>query len=727
MTTSYPKLDFNEIKERKAFLEWTEQDVHLLHHHRKLFTRAACKILDGFYAHLSTFPELKSLLSEGGVLAHLRQVQRRYWQRMFSGRYDADYVQDRLRIGLAHQRVGLKPKWYIGSYAWFLNRLLETVCHAQTLAWNEKSAVLKSLVKIVFFDLSLAIETYVEADRLALERLKTHLERIVDTVPEALLTLDATGSLLAANPAAKRLFERSWANLKITSLSQLLADERGQPLSLHRLLEHLWCPGAPPLSALARQESDRQVPVEITLSSLPYEEPPCYLAVIRDVSRQKQTEAKLRQLAQFDPLTGLPNRALFLDRLAQALARSHRYQTQVAVLFLDLDDFKKINDSFGHLVGDQLLKQAALRLKSVLRETDTLARLGGDEFALCLPDLHHPEGYQPIAAKLSAAFTPSFRLESQEVFVKASIGIALFPHHGSDPHTLLKHADAAMYEAKHKRLGYCCYNAALEHAATHRITLESELHRALEREEFYLVFQPQVELASGRIVGLEALLRWRSQALGEVSPAGFIPYLEHTGLIHPVGEWVLRTACLQVVQMQKAHGLELALAVNCSARQIAQPDFPERLYQMLCAVGFPPKQLELEITENTLMERNEATIGNLETLRAMGVRLAIDDFGIGYSSLGYLKSFSFHTLKIDRSFIQQLHSDKDMQLARHIVGIGKSLELTVVAEGIETEEQLATVQALGCDLVQGYYFSPPIEIQALSALLTHTFAANHQA
>ncbi|GAB6068132.1 hypothetical protein JCM13664_14510 [Methylothermus subterraneus] len=714
-TFPLPSLDLAEIQQRMAFLELTEADAALLRQHRKALTRAAGQILDDFYAHLLKFPELQSLLAKSETLGHLKKVQRRYWQTLVSGRYDAQYVADRLKIGAAHQKAGLKLQWYTGAYAWFLSRLAEIVAQKEGFAPERQAALLGALIKLVFFDLSLAVETYVAADQAALEAIKTHLQRVLNTVPDTLLTLDAQGTIQACNPAAERLFGQPQGQLLGQKLNALLADEFDRPLAIHSVLTHLWRPGSAPLAALALTNQG-QVPVEITVAPLPGEDLPCYLAVVRDVRRQKQAEQELLRLAQFDPLTALPNRSLFLDRLAQEVARACRHRSLLAVLFLDLDDFKHINDSFGHLSGDLVLKQVAQRLKKALRKTDTVARFGGDEFVLCLPDLKSPEEPLPIATKLLETFAAPFRLETQEVFVKASVGIALYPHHGSDPHTLLKHADAAMYEAKRQRLGPYCYNAALEHAAIHKLTLEGELHRALEREEFYLVYQPQVDLR-GRIAGVEALLRWRNPSLGEVPPARFIPCLEHSGLIFPVGEWVFQTACAQLKQWQESLGVELTLAVNVSARQIAQPDFPEIVYRELVRFGIDPARLELEVTENTLLEPSELVVGNLETLRAMGVLLAIDDFGTGYSSLGCLKRFPFRTLKIDKSFIQHLETEKDLALASHLVGIGKSLGLCVVAEGVETKPQLDLVLKLGCDRVQGYFFSPPLEPQKLSPKL----------
>ncbi len=647
------------------------------------------------------------LSSEPALLGNLKKTQRRYWQRLVSGKYDLAYAQDRLRIGIAHQRAGLNLKWYIGSYAWFLTRLLPALCLQPELDLTQKLKLYGALLKLVFFDLSLAVDTYLAADLAQIEKTKREFEHIFTTVPDAILTFDAHGRIETANSAACRLFGQALAGL---ALPELLASQ-SKALTLHRLLEAWWHPSAP----LEAEIISTKTPVEVTVTQFPSEGLPRYLAVVRDLSRQKQAEAKLIQLAQFDPLTALPNRALFLDRLARELARAHRYQRLVAVLFLDLDDFKKINDSFGHLVGDTLLKQVALRLKSAVRETDTIARFGGDEFVLCVADLQGPEDHLPIVNKLFEVFKDPFRMQTQEVFVKASLGIALFPNHGTDPHILLKHANAAMYEAKRKHLGHYCYNAVLEQAAIQKITLEGELHRALERGEFYLLYQPQVDF-QGRLLGVEALLRWRNPSLGEISPIRFIPHLEVCGLIHPVGEWILATACRQLLSLQEHLSQELILAVNLSAQQVARPDFPEQVFQILSSLGLRPNCLELEITEHVLMESSEVTLSNLETLCALGIRLAIDDFGTGYSSLGYLKSFPFHTLKIDKSFIHNLTTAKDLALARHIVEIGKSLKMSVVAEGVETKAQFHLVQELGCDRIQGHFFSPPVEPKELIQL-----------
>jgi diguanylate cyclase (GGDEF)-like protein/PAS domain S-box-containing protein len=612
--------------------------------------------------------------------------------------------------------MGVKLKWYTGSYAWWLTRLIRALCSQEDLNPTERAELLVALVKLIFFDMSLAIDTYLKADLDQIQALTEHLKHVLDAVPEAILTVDAQGQILRANPAAEHLFGQPTPKLLGQALERFLTDERGRPLTLHALLAHLWRPGSPPLPA-----NTAQFPVEITTTPLP-EDFPQYLVVARDVSQQKQAEQKLLKLANFDPLTSLPNRNLFFDRLTQALAHAHRHRELVALAFLDLDDFKKINDSLGHLMGDRLLVQVAQRLQEVLRASDTLARFGGDEFVFILPELKTCEGYVPVVTKLLETFALPFRLGTQEVFAHASLGIALFPHHGTDPNTLLKHADAAMYEAKRLKVKYYCYNPALEAQAAHKLTVEGELYRALERQEFFPVYQPQVELSSGRILGVEALLRWSNPNLGEVSPGHFLPLLEHSGLIHEVGAWMLRTALAQLSRWQTTLGRELTLALNLSVYQLSQPDFAQLVYRELQAVGLSPGHLELEVTEHLFLAPSETVLANLEALCAIGVRLAIDDFGTGYASLACLKSFPFHTLKIDKSFIQHLTTDKDLLLAQHIVGIGKSLGLSVIAEGVETPSHLELVKRLGCDLVQGYFFSPPVKAQGLTELLLKPWA-----
>jgi diguanylate cyclase (GGDEF)-like protein/PAS domain S-box-containing protein len=425
---------------------------------------------------------------------------------------------------------------------------------------------------------------------------------------------------------------------------------------------------------------------------------------------RRNAEQRLTYLAQFDTLTGLPNRSLFLDRFGQTLTQAARSDWLVGVLFVDLDRFKIVNDTLGHGVGDQLLVQVAQRLSHCVRTADTVGRLGGDEFAFVLPDLARADDAGLVAEKVVAQLARPFELDGQEVYVSASIGIAIYPGDGDDPDVLLRNADTAMYRTKEAgRASYQFYRPQMNERAAERLKLESQLRGALERGEFVLHYQPKVGLDSGEISGFEALLRWQHPVRGLVPPLEFISILEDTGLIVPVGEWVVRSVCAQLLQWQR-DGVPLRpVAVNLSARQFQQADLGSVVAAIIADAGIEPGLLEFELTESMLMNDPEAAVRTLQRMRTWGVRLAVDDFGTGYSSLAYLKRFPLDALKIDRAFIRDITTDPDdAAITQAIIGLAHSMKLTVVAEGVESLAQLAFLRARGCDEMQGYYFARPL-------------------
>ncbi|MCL1471859.1 EAL domain-containing protein [Argonema antarcticum A004/B2] len=423
--------------------------------------------------------------------------------------------------------------------------------------------------------------------------------------------------------------------------------------------------------------------------------------------------------ALHDLLTGLPNRILFNERLLISLANARSNREKLAVMFLDLDRFKKINDTLGHEVGDRLLKVVALRLTSCIRDTDILARWGGDEFTLLLPNISGAECSAEIAQKILDTLKPPFFLSNNYFHITSSIGIALYPDDGEDAETLIKNADAALYSAKAKgRNNYQFYTRNINEQASELLFLENRLHHAWERGEFLVYYQPKVNVNTGKITGMEALVRWQSPELGFVSPGKFIPIAEENGLIVPIGAWVLRTACTQSKAWLDAGLSPILMAVNLSARQLQQPDLVEMVAQILAETNLEPRFLELEITETTAMQNVDFTKEILRELNRMGVRISIDDFGTGYSSLNYLKNFPIHTIKIDRSFVRDMAVDPyDVAIASAVVALGKSFNMSVVAEGVETVEQLECLHKLGCEEMQGYLFSKPLPDKDAIALL----------
>lgn len=436
----------------------------------------------------------------------------------------------------------------------------------------------------------------------------------------------------------------------------------------------------------------------------------------------KQRTAELNHHANHDAITDLPNRILFEDRLSQALVHARSHQQNVAMLFLALDRFKKIHDTLGHAVGCQLLRDAAQRLSGCLNNGSTIARFEGDEFALLLTqaDGTKAEDVVEIVYKINESFKLPFALDDHEVFVTSSIGIGLYPDDGMDAPTLLKNVGAALYRAKEQGgNNYHFYTADMNAKALKRLTLESNLRRAVERSEFKVYYQPQISIPSGEIVGMEALVRWQHPDLGLVAPNEFIPLAEDTGLIVPIGEWVLQTACAQ----NKAWQLEgydlLSLSVNLSARQFQQQDLSRVINRILLETTLDPHFLELELTESSIMKNAESAILMLDMLKTMGVRISIDDFGTGYSSLGYLKRLPIDILKIDSSFVRDVTTKADdATLVEAIVRLAHNLRLKVVAEGVETEEQLNFLSHLGCDAWQGFLYSKPVPAAAFSELLT---------
>jgi diguanylate cyclase (GGDEF)-like protein/PAS domain S-box-containing protein len=440
--------------------------------------------------------------------------------------------------------------------------------------------------------------------------------------------------------------------------------------------------------------------------------------LLAEVAEREQVESRVRHLANHDELTGLPNRRLLLDRLAQALALARRGGDELAVMFLDLDRFKTINDSLGHLIGDELLRAVAQRIAGLVREGDTVARLGGDEFVIVLPRIASGGQAALVAGKVTDTLAQAFRIGGHELRITPSIGIALYPGDGETPETLLRNADSAMYHAKEAgRDNHQFFAAQMNVAAAMRLELENDLLHALERGELFLHYQPRIEIATGRVVGVEALVRWRHPRRGVIPPGGFIGLAEDTGLITRLGEWVLREACTQVLlwQQQGVHGVPVA--VNLSPRQFTQRNIAERIGEILVASGVAPSLVELEITETSLMQHTEQTLGTLGRLHKMGLRMVIDDFGIGYSSLSYLKRFPVDQLKIDQSFVRELGVDPtNAAIVSAVAALGRNLGLTVVAEGVETLEQLVAVRDCGCTQAQGFLFSRPVPADRIPQL-----------
>jgi len=438
-----------------------------------------------------------------------------------------------------------------------------------------------------------------------------------------------------------------------------------------------------------------------------------------EIAERKRIEERLEKLATHDPLTGLANRSLASDRLLHSLALATRNTTEVGVLFIDLDDFKMVNDVYYHEFGDKLLQQVASRLLKSSRECDTVARMGGDEFLVVIEDLQNSLDISEVAERIRVELAQPFIIERQQILITGSVGISIYPHDGQTPQALLQSADMAMYRAKAQGgNAWQFFSAELLAQSTERIALRGDLHNALEREEMLLVYQPQVDLRTGKVVGVEALLRWQHPEKGLLYPGKFIPLAESSGEILEIGKWVLRTACQQNRQWNQSLSPDLRVAVNIAERQLKQPDFVNQVENVINEIGLPPENLEIELTENIISKNITELESMLFNLKKLGVRLAVDDFGVGYSNLNLLSQFDFDVIKIDRIFAVNMEKNsKDVAIVSAVMDVARKLGIEVVVEGVETEGQLAIYRSINCSVVQGYLYSRPVPPDAIEAML----------
>jgi diguanylate cyclase (GGDEF)-like protein/PAS domain S-box-containing protein len=836
-------LDGEEIAARMRFLQFDEADASALRAVHELLEQERDTFSDSFYEHLLAFPHLRELLGDADALARLRRAQSSYFSGLTAGTYDEAYIRDRLRVGAVHQRIGLDPKWYIGAYRKYLSDL-------SAMLWDklhrEPERFIKTwdaVLKVVCFDMGLALDTYAHADQRNVRQGRDYLEQVIEAMPAGLVVVDAERRVRSMNRMmadlvgapedaigaghpleqllpdpelglrvdealrsgepqdsvqvtldgradgvryvefnirrirqdgghmllligqditfqrkARQRLQESEEFFRLTfnqaAVGILLLGPDGRLLRVNRkMAQILGYTEVELLQRFFRQLShEDDMPDELALVKrlrageigdyqrerrlLRRDGTPIwvnisvsimrdangnqrFIMVVEDISRRKGAEEALLRMANHDALTGLPNRVLLQDRLAQAIVHAHRAGTQVAVMFIDLDRFKHVNDSLGHDAGDQMIVEIARRLSSSLRESDTVARQGGDEFVVVLPELAGEDDAAKVAQKLLDNLFQPLLLCGQEVFPTGSIGIAMYPGDGVDSATLLKNADSAMYQSKGTGGNhFSFYVADLGAQTALHLRMEGALQRALQRQEFLLHYQPVVDIATGNVSGVEALLRWKPHGRPMVAPSDFIPLAEETGLIVPIGEWVLETAMAQQVAWQRQGLRPLRISVNLSARQFLGQDVARRVAALLAKTGCDPRCLTLEITESVLMQQPAAAAESMAQLANMGVQLAIDDFGTGYSSLASLKRFPIHSLKIDRSFVSDLTRDADdATIVKAVIALAHSMKLNVIAEGVETSEQLAFLHEHGCDQMQGYCFSRPVEPHGIEALL----------
>ncbi|TAN74325.1 MAG: EAL domain-containing protein [Gallionella sp.] len=713
-------IDSAEVAVRKAFLEFTEADAALLKDLHVRLEAGRDSFSTAFYDHLKHFSEIVPLFGDDAKLERLKCTQSAYFSQLTSGEYGSGYIENRLRVGMIYQRVGLSPKWYIGAYRKYMGEIMPIIFQLLDGDTEKCIATYSALLKIILLDMELALDTYFHAEHQAIVREKRYTEQIIAGIPFGLAVVDSQLKVQSVNDALLRMFDLGAAEtctgLTVPRLLGLTdGDMTGE---LQGVLDH-----GKMRSGLAFERHDplgtRYFLADISRAQTEGQQTRL-LFMVQDITAYKTAEKRAQYLAQHDALTGLPNRSMIYDRIDYAYTLSRRGEGTVATMLIDLDRFKMINDSLGPSYGDVLLKLVAGRLREGLRESDTVGRVGGNEFVMILLSMTSADDAKVVAKKVLGALVEPFWINGQQVYLTASIGIAVSPADGEDAQELLRNAAAALHQAKKDgRNQFHFFQAEMNRRVQHDMQLESGLHRALENYEFELFYQPQVNLHTGEIIGAEALLRWQHPERGLISPADFIPMLEENGLIVPVGEWVLRAACNQAKAWRDMGMKSCRVAVNLSAIQFHRQDLCGVVQQILGETGLEPEFLELEITESTIMKDVGRAVQMLRGLKSLGVRLSVDDFGTGHSSLNYLKRFATDALKIDQSFVRDIATDPDDALiTRTIIDLAHNLKMKVIAEGVETEAQLAFLLNNRCDEMQGYYYSKPLPAGEYTALLT---------
>jgi diguanylate cyclase (GGDEF)-like protein/PAS domain S-box-containing protein len=583
----------------------------------------------------------------------------------------------------------------------------------------EAKKLLEEMASDIDFALNrFRVETEREHFRVNLQSSEESSRLVLENAMDAVINMNTDGRVMEWSGAAEKIFGYT----RSEAMGQLLADlivpevyRDAHTNGMRRLLATGESKMIGKLIEIVGMRRDGvEIPIELSITQIKHGQEVFFSAFIREITERKESEQHIQYLANYDPLTGLPNRNQLNERVKYAISLAHRNHNNLAIMFLDLDHFKDVNDTLGHSIGDRLLVELANRIIAVLREEDTVARFGGDEFIFLLPNVNE-EGAAVVAQKLMGVIASPVVVEEQHLSVTASIGIAMYPDDGLDIETLLRNADVAMYKAKEEsRSGYRFYTAAMQTQSSRNLMLVNALRQAIPLNQLEVYYQPQIALDTNQIIGVEALLRWRHPDLGDISPVEFIPIAESSGMIVCIGEWVLTQAVRQAKQWLEQGILNATVAVNLSVVQFRDPDLPNMVTRILAQEGLPAEYLELELTEGVALEDPARAIQTMDALHAGGVRLSIDDFGTGYSSLSHLKKFKINKLKIDRTFVRDISTDEeDKAIVMAIIQLAKSLALKTVAEGVETNDQLAFLRAQGCDEVQGFLYTKALPVDAL--------------
>lgn len=675
-----------------------------------------------FYTYLQDYPATAEILKRheerGGEIAGLVRTQLQHLWNFLSGKTDDKSAERLAHVGELHQRFGIEPVWVMGAYLLYWKHLHTRVQNDAAIPGDSKFQLESAVTKLLFRDMGLMLEGYwdsamkaVETEHRLLEDLQGQVTNLLANLPQILWSVDVVNNrALYVSPSTRKICNLD-IEMPIPCMGWTVPEDR-------ETVKLAWQQAL--LGEQVEVESRVHMPGEnerwFRRVFQPYRDASGKVVridgLMEDATDAKLTIERLHHLATTDSLTGLHNRALFLDRLDQAIASARRNsgRPHVVLMLMDLNHFKEINDTLGHPAGDTILRMVALRLNAVLRDADTLARLGGDEFAILVPDVHEGrKTAEKVAQNLLACFAKPFPHAGQELYLGAGIGIAIFPEHGEDVDTLMSRADVAMYGAKHREIEHVFYDAASDPHTPERLQLSGELRRAVENQEFVLHYQPQVDLQTRSVVGVEALIRWQHPQRGLVEPDEFIPLAERLGLINPITDWVIAEALKQCRQWRLG-GHALRVAVNMAGRSFQQLDLMDKLQHLIHTIGVLPECLEVEITENVLMADIERGAQVLRLLNEAGITITIDDYGTGYSSLAYLKTLPLHTLKIDKSFVREMVRDEnDAVIVRSTVDLAHNLGYRVVAEGVEDQDTCDLLDILGCDSIQGFYSGRPMD------------------